>query len=74
MHQSRYFGFLLSLLYIIGIHKGYIALWKSPKADPVQIFPVKASLLPAEDQHILEKGIEIEEDSELHNLLEDYLS
>lgn len=74
MHRIRSYGVLFSLLYILGIHKGYIALWRSPDPEPIRIFPVRSSLLPEADQELLKAGIEIREDNKLHNLLEDYLS
>ena len=65
---------LLLAGYLIGIHKGNIALWKGQDAEPYRVFPYKASNLPAADQKLLEKGIPIDSDSELAKLLEDYLS
>ena len=74
MHRIRTYGILFTLLYILGIHKGYIALWQSPDPEPIRIFPVRSSLLPEADQEMLKAGIQIREDAQLHNLLEDYLS
>ena len=74
MRKVHSCGILFSLLYILGIHKGYLALWQSPDPDPVQVFPVRSSLLPEADRKLLAAGIQILEDHELHNLLEDYLS
>lgn len=58
----------------MGIQDGFIALWKDGCAQPVQTFPYRAESLPIADQQALEKGIRIDDNSELAQLLEDYLS
>jgi len=68
---------ILSLLlvfgFLLGISDGYIALWKDE--DPVpQVFPYRADRLPEQDRKRLERGIRIEEGSELERMIEDYLS
>ena len=65
--------FLLSS-FLLGSHKGYLALWKEDRPEPFQIFPVKVDCLPAADQEALEKGIPARSDLELAELLEDFLS
>ena len=65
---------LLLSLYMLGCHKGYLALWKEDRAEPFQISPVKVSSLPETDQLALEKGITARSDMELSSLLEDFLS
>jgi hypothetical protein len=62
------FGFLL------GIYEGKIALWRGEETKPLKVFPYQASMLPKADQKLLEKGIKIDSLSQLHKLLEDYLS
>lgn len=62
------FGFLL------GIYEGKIALWRGEEAKPMKVFPYPASMLPRADQQALQKGIKIDNYSQLHKLLEDYLS
>ena len=64
----------LALMFLLGNHKGYLALWKEDKAEPYQIFPVKVSSLPSADQKSLERGIRARSDLELAGLLEDFLS
>ena len=61
-------------LYLLGSHKGYLALWKEDRPEPFQIYPVKVSSLPEQDQLVLEKGIRARSDMELSSLLEDFLS
>ncbi len=62
------FGFLL------GIHKGKIALWKDNMAQPIQVFPYSATMLPKADQAKLAKGIHVDTLDELYQLVEDYIS
>ena len=72
----RFRQFYLTLLFafLIGNHKGFIALWKDPAADPAMVFPYSVSSLPPQDQQLINKGIYLESEAELHRLLEDYLS
>ena len=65
---------LLLFMYLLGSHKGYLALWKEDRAEPFQIYPVRVSSLPETDQLSLEKGITARSDMELSSLLEDFLS
>ena len=66
--------FLLVFMFLLGSHKGYLALWKDEGAEPFQIFPVKVEALPDADQERLSDGIEARSDLELSSLLEDFLS
>lgn len=74
MKNCRSFQILLLLGYILGVHKGYVALWQGTDPNPIRVFPIRAQMLPAEDQKRLESGINIQEDTKLFDLLEDYLS
>ena len=65
---------LLLALYLLGSHKGYLALWKEDRPEPYQIFPVKVASLPQSDQEKLAQGIPARSDLELSSLLEDFLS
>lgn len=60
--------------WLLGVHKGYIALWKDGSTEPERVFPYRASLLPDSDRRQLEKGIPFEDIAELTKRLEDYLS
>ena len=72
----RYRQIYLALVFafLIGNHKGFIALWKDPAGEPAIVFPYSVASLPPEDQRLLEKGIYLESEVELNRLLEDYLS
>ena len=64
----------VAITFLLGVHDGYIALWKEGSPEPAEVFPYKASLLPEADQKRLEKGIRIESKKDLLELMEDYLS
>lgn len=61
-------------VFLLGSHKGYLALWKDGNPEPFQIFPVKADSFPVSDQLALEEGIPARSELELAELLEDFLS
>lgn len=65
---------LLVIGMVLGIHNGYIALLNGSSDLPEQVYPYKASLLPAEEQFKLSRGIPIESEEHLTSLLKDYLS
>ena len=65
---------LLSVMFLLGSHKGYLALWKEDRPEPYQIFPLKVEMLPEEDRLALEKGIPARSEKELSSILEDFLS
>ena len=64
---------LLLGLYL-GLHNGYLALWRSGCPEPEKVFPFKVALYPKIDQSALEKGIPIDDEDALKKLLEDFLS
>ena len=72
-HHKQIFAALI-VMFLLGNHKGYLALWKDGRAEPFQIFPVKVDSLPEADREALEKGIRARSEIELAGLLEDYLS
>ena len=61
-------------MFLLGNHKGYLALWKEDRPEPWQIFPVKVETLPEADQQSLAQGVTARSDLELAQLLEDFLS
>ena len=74
MKKRNYIYCILTLVYILGSHNGYIALWKGENTEPIKVFPFRVSGLPEKDRAALEKGIRIEQTDELNRMLEDYLS
>lgn len=73
MKKQSLFYIALVFGFLLGIHDGFIALWKDGCTDPV-VFPYRAEVLPDADRRRLENGIRVEEGSKLAELLEDYLS
>lgn len=72
--KLSYLYCILAFGFLLGIHQGRIALWKDDDPQPVKVFPYYASMLPKADQQALEKGIYLDDDTDLRKLLEDYLS
>ena len=64
----------LIFTFLLGIHEGFIALWRSGEDAPAAVFPYRAESLPNADRQALEKGISVGSVDALHRLLEDYLS
>lgn len=62
------FGFLL------GVHKGQVALWKDGQSIPWKVFPYPVAALPVQTQRALEKGIVINSMEQLDKALENLLS
>ena len=67
-----YFALIASFL--LGIHRGFIALWTADSPDPAVIFPYSAVSLPERDRKALEQGIPLAGREELAQILEDFLS
>ena len=76
MNDTKYNYLLIAVTFsfLLGVHKGNIALWKHGNPEPVEIYPVQSMMLPISDQQALEAGIPIKNVDELTRLLEDYLS
>lgn len=74
MKRKMHIYLTLFFAFILGSHRGFVALWTDPTAEPDVVFPYSVTSLPPADQAELEKGIVIDSKEELHRLLEDYLS
>lgn len=64
---------LLITMLLLGIRDGYMALWKLDDPEPLHIFPFRASIFPEKIRSALEKGIRIEQDSDVGRLLLDMI-
>lgn len=64
----------LIFTFLLGCHKGFVALWTDADKNPEYVFPYSVASLPPEDQKKLEKGIVLDSEASLISLLEDYLS
>lgn len=58
--------------YIIGIYKGYVAVYRYGSDVPFQVTNVPVISLTQGDALLLAKGIEVADDNELNKRLEDY--
>lgn len=74
MKKIRVLSVLVILCCYLGLHGGYLALWNSADAQPLQVFPYRAEGYPEADQKALRHGIPITSREELARLLEDYFS
>ena len=72
--KKRLLSSLLALYVVIGVWKGYGALFDQGAAEPKQIFPCPVEALPEADQNALKNGIIVRNQRDLQQLLEDYLS
>lgn len=65
---------LMLMGYLLGVSRGYVAVWHHEDPEPILVTDTKVSLLPYADQQALEKGIEIPDARALTKALEDYCS
>lgn len=64
---------LLLLGYLLGVKNGQVAIWKGNDPQPARVFPWSMALLPGPIQRALEKGIYIEEESDIGRLIADMI-
>lgn len=74
MGKRRWLSRLLLAGYLLGVSRGYVAIWKDEDPEPYLVTRMPVLLLPWQDVQKLERGIPIEDDLTLHQALEDYLS
>lgn len=63
-----------ALYLVLGIWKGYVALYEAGATEPMCIYPYAVTSLPEADQAALEDGVIIRNSTQLEQALEDYLS
>lgn len=63
-----------ALYLVLGIWKGYVALYEAGATEPMRIYPYAVASLPEADQAALEDGVIIRNSTQLEQALEDYLS
>lgn len=71
--MKRFFSVFFLFSMLLGVKRGYLALWNGEDPQPVFTFPVTVSTLPPADQILLRRGIIVENPQSLQALLEDYL-
>lgn len=72
--KKKLLSVMMALYVVIGIWKGYVALFDPGAEEPKQIFPCPVEALPEADQEALKNGIIVRNQRDLQQLLEDYLS
>lgn len=72
--SQRILPLMLTLGFLLGSFRGYLALFDEGDPEPRQVYPYKIAALPPADQDALEKGIPVRSEKQLQHLLEDYLS
>ena len=60
--------------YLLGVSRGYVAIWRDEDPHPWLITDMPVSALPPADQKALKEGISLPEDYPLTKALEDYCS
>ena len=56
--------------FLIGIHEGRLAIWRSGDPTPTKVLPVPTALLPSDVREVLRQGIHVKSDEEIARLLE----
>ncbi len=64
----------LIFTFLLGSHRGFVALWTGDSQEPAVVFPYRTESLPLADQKALDRGIQVQTERELEALLEDFLS
>ena len=62
----------LALGFLLGIHRGNVALWRDGEARPEQVYHIRADTLPPADRLQLSRGIRAESREKVWLLLENY--
>lgn len=65
---------MLGVLLILGVYRGYVALWRGEDPEPEVVTRVPAAMLPEEDRRALERGLVLPEGYSPARALEDYCS
>ena len=73
MRVTRFIWMILLCGYL-GLYQGNLALFLDGQTHPVEIFPRTVQIYPEADRRALSQGIPFSSESEMHRLLEDYLS
>ena len=64
----------LCFSFLLGIKNGKVVLWKDGQAEPVKTYPYPLSMLPKEARDALAKGVPLESEQQLYDMIQDYLS
>ena len=64
----------LCFSFLLGIKNGKVVLWKDGQSEPVKTYPYPVSMLPKEARDALAKGVPLESEQQLYDMIQDYLS
>ena len=64
---------LLLAGFLLGIHNGYLTVWRDDDPQPLHSFCVREESLPPADRILLRRGIRAADEQTLYALLDDYL-
>ncbi len=65
---------IVLLGFLLGVHNGYVALWKDGSEKPAYVSDYPVDMLPPADQDTLRSGIHFDDRASLTKALEDFLS
>lgn len=74
MKKKNMLSGLLLFGYLLGVSKGFVAIWRDEDPEPWLVTKMPVAMLPREDAQALEKGIVLPDDYSLAQALEDYCS
>lgn len=77
MMKKRYLhlaALALCFSFLLGIKDGKVVLWEDGKSEPVKTYSYPLSLLPKEARDALAKGVPLESEQQLYDMIQDYLS
>lgn len=72
--MQQFLTALLLLGFLVGIHNGYVAVWKDEDPQPIYVSPISADTLPEKDRQALEQGLHFPTYQALTQAIEDYCS
>ena len=73
--MKRFLSIAVMILTLyLGLYRNYLALWDTDQPQPKTVYPYHISLYPKIDRSLLKKGIEITSESQLSQLMDDFLS
>ncbi len=71
--MKQHLAAILLAGFLLGIRSGHVALWKQDDPQPLQVFPWSANMLPRKIRIALERGLFVEEDSDIGRLIADMI-
>lgn len=77
MHMKKRYAQLAAMAlcfsFLLGIKNGKVVLWQDGRSEPIKTYPYPLSMLPKEARDALSKGIPLESEEQLYEMVKDYL-